>query len=814
MKKINIYDGFTFVTGLLLNNMKGYYTVGRGENDYRADFYGLKSNEGINFKRLISQLKTKQNFKLIYQEYRGEIIKERKAISRYGVVETGKVINKTVPFTYINEYKQQIETSINCGINKKEDFILNVPHFNLEIDIRAKIIVCGIAYFYYDTEQYRKPVKKTAKKDDFYINDKYIAIKFFSENINDMVFLTQEVYGSSDWYKNNVNEIYIPLLENSNSTDELIWLYENAPDFTLAALNQEILWKHIKNFYNYDTAGKLSFIKDASTQLMRALFAFNTPEKIKYLMEQLHKNQNFVKKIYDALDGTISFMGQEQKCQTVFASIMASFCFTDISTLNFTNEIFYVGKDYYIDVEDIESNDKEKNKYWVEQHYKNKTSYVDTGTSIVEMGGEHFLMNRLKMNPLDIVTLLQKDTNSLLYVPIIFLKDIDHQKDIENLLTAVRIGVDMLAIGLTIATLGGASPLLAVVGALEITLNATDILVQVEKDALGKDFLEKWNTIYTIGGIATASPVAVAGLYKLGGAILASSVKAEIKNFVQSCMMKMVLESEISGFTKTTLKVANAETIEKATRYAFSKYSFENFWKEGCQIVYGEVKVGTRTETQIAFLYKGIAVAKGTERELAPFLTKLNGLRHNKNAFIEILENLYKITPKLDETKKYWTCFNEVGAELRWGSQSAKNIEIAIKSAKNNSNLGRQWEGEVAEAFVEIGEVKQVGTKIGYRNSRMTKFGPAGDYDVLTEKYLVECKESVSKNIDSDFLKQFDKYLNPKNEMYVNIGNRKVVLAIKNFKDNALNLSHPVLQELKSKGVIIITDLKQIKNLK
>lgn len=108
----------------------------------------------------------------------------------------------------------------------------------------------------------------------------------------------------------------------------------------------------------------------------------------------------------------------------------------------------------------------------------------------------------------------------------------------------------------------------------------------------------------------------------------------------------------------------------------------------------------------------------------------------------------------------------------------------------------------------------QVNTKIEYRSNGMTKFEPAGDYDALTSKYLIECKESVSKNIDKNFIKQFDKYLNPKNDKYVNIGNRKVVLAIKSFKDNALDLSHPVLQQLKNEGVIIITDLKQIKNLK
>ncbi|MFB9096988.1 MULTISPECIES: hypothetical protein [Flavobacterium] len=37
----------------------------------------------------------------------------------------------------------------------------------------------------------------------------------------------------------------------------------------------------------------------------------------------------------------------------------------------------------------------------------------------------------------------------------------------------------------------------------------------------------------------------------------------------------------------------------------------------------------------------------------------------------------------------------------------------------------------------------------------------AGDIDVGTSKYIIECKESVSKNIKSkDYFDQFDKYLN------------------------------------------------------
>lgn len=783
----------------------------KSSGDYTADFYGLERGESIDIRRICQYLKSKLPLKIIYENYKSPTTSQYEVIGTDGVMEVERVIN--IPFEYTNEYKQIIKSEMKCGINKRYDFVEYIPYANFPFSKDAEF---RILYFYTETKQWRQEVANTTTERDFSINDKYVGIQFVSSKINDLYHLMKEIQGekNSEWYKILVNKKFEEKFKNCKSVEELISLYAWAPDFTLGSLSGETLWKHISMFYKYDTVGTFSIVKDASSSLMRALFAFNTEEKIKYLMTQFHKNQSFIKKIYDALDGTMVFEGKEQKLQTIFASIITGFCFADTSTLNFTDEIFYLGNNYYVNVKDVENNDKEQSKYWIEQRHKTDTYYTDSGTVMIEMGGDMVLKSRIKMNPLDIVTVLQKDTDSLMFVPILFLKDQDHQKNVENLLTTVRIGVDMLAIGLTIATFGGASPLLAVAGALEIGIAATDIAVMINKDKLSEEFLQTWEKIYIIGGIATASPFVVSSLYKLGGKILVSSAKTEMKNFVQSCMMKMILESEISNFSKNTLKIANQETIAKASEFFFDKSSFKAFWEQGCQLAYGEVKLGNTVKNEIALVYKGVSIIQGSAKEIRPKLMKLYTARYNKATLEVLLENLYKLTPKLDQTKRFWTCFNEAESELKWGKLSTKEIEKNIESAIKNTKTSVQWEGEVAKAFSEIDEVKQIGTKVEYRNSGMTKYGPAGDYDVLTEKYLVECKESVSKNIDSKFLEQFDKYLDPINEKYINIGKRKVVLAIKSFKDNALNLSHPVLQELKNKGVIIITDINQIKNLK
>ncbi|QYS90004.1 hypothetical protein EH230_09410 [Flavobacterium columnare] len=142
-----------------------------------------------------------------------------------------------------------------------------------------------------------------------------------------------------------------------------------------------------------------------------------------------------------------------------------------------------------------------------------------------------------------------------------------------------------------------------------------------------------------------------------------------------------------------------------------------------------------------------------------------------------------------------------------------KDIEKAIQAGLKSTG-GKLWEAEVARELSNFDKVTDFGNiyKI-IKNGK--KFKDAGDIDVGTSKYIIECKESVSKNIKSkDYFDQFDKYLNPKNEKYINLNGRKCVLAIKSFKDNAIDITHPVFKALQRKGVIIITDLQQIKNLR
>jgi hypothetical protein len=66
---------------------------------------------------------------------------------------------------------------------------------------------------------------------------------------------------------------------------------------------------------------------------------------------------------------------------------------------------------------------------------------------------------------------------------------------------------------------------------------------------------------------------------------------------------------------------------------------------------------------------------------------------------------------------------------------------------------------------------------------------------------------------DSKFIEQLEKYIDPENINFINVKNKKVVLAIKNF-GKGLAVNHKIFKTLNRKGVIIVAGINEIKNLK
>lgn len=287
---------------------------------------------------------------------------------------------------------------------------------------------------------------------------------------------------------------------------------------------------------------------------------------------------------------------------------------------------------------------------------------------------------------------------------------------------------------------------------------------------------------------------------------------------------KILLRREILTFAGNTLKPSteitvkilayNSDKIPKATAFAFGRLerNLLPLYKAGAVVV----EIG---EKEYALVYKGERILQDyyNEKWTRSFYKELKKSFKIPEQLEAKLENFYKLIPKLSDDRKFWTCFNEAGTELRWKEQL--NIEQSIKNAKASTKTSVQWEGEVAEAFAEIDEVKFVGTKV--EKSIDGIFKELGDFDVYTSNYFIECKESLGRGVlnSGKFENQMLKYLEKKNSDFMNLGNKKVVVAVKSM-GKGVNLKDPNLKrlfELAKKNNIeleFITNINQIKRLK
>jgi hypothetical protein len=282
-------------------------------------------------------------------------------------------------------------------------------------------------------------------------------------------------------------------------------------------------------------------------------------------------------------------------------------------------------------------------------------------------------------------------------------------------------------------------------------------------------------------------------------------------------MFRLFLEYKILNFTGNTVKsinfgvqiFENAALLQKATRLEEAGVLFVN-------------GVDTKGAKVYAALYDGKVMARAnTEIALQEKLGELNLLNKSGSSLIAELKEIAKRIPQLTEDGRFWTCVNKAGTEFRWGNVSHKNVGNNIKQLENSKDTSKQWNGDVAKVLSEVDNIETVNTKIEYYKPLKGKYEPAGDYDVLSSNYLVECKESVSKTVlnDSSLFKQMVKYLDKSNELFVNFNNKTVILAIKSFGEGTGGIDNPVFKELTKVAIrnkmefFIITNLNQLKNL-
>ena len=128
---------------------------------------------------------------------------------------------------------------------------------------------------------------------------------------------------------------------------------------------------------------------------------------------------------------------------------------------------------------------------------------------------------------------------------------------------------------------------------------------------------------------------------------------------------------------------------------------------------------------------------------------------------------------KENNTTKFY--INKNGDELRVPKFFRKNLPSQIESKLKSEKIGDVVEGEFAKWMTEnTSEVPEAfAAKVKNPNG-----DEIGEIDYLTDKRFYEVK-NTSADVDVKEYKQLDKYVKYKNKNYLNIGDKEVVLFIK-----------------------------------
>ncbi|SPE77171.1 hypothetical protein FLACOL_01163 [Flavobacterium columnare] len=813
----------------------------RSSNEgYSAEFYGNKSNEGVDFSSLIRFIKkVSTNPQCIFN---WKDFERAPTVQTYstrdgegGTIQRMKIINNNIPFTYKDEYGKTNTSFLQARLNKRIDAIDYDWGFSIQIDAKSKLIFAQLSLYYVNTAKFRNKVTATPNPNDFTVNDQYRGIVFQSENLTDFAYLVNAIDPSQfEFIKNKIKTKFVDAIQKAKNEDEIVFLFENAPYWIAENFKSDKLINYLKTILSYDIEGWFSGYVDGSCAFINVLRGFNTLDKWVDLYHFFKENPEFVKKAYHGLDSTSIWEGVKQTNKTIFASFLTSLSYAVMDSEKVAIEpptkTFYLGDGYTINTSALGALDFNDTQYFLKQERTKLVGMIPIANSwFYPVTYDEDLEEGAYYNPLQMVQVYNVAQKTAMVVPAIFLHDTASRDELAQIMKAVRIGVNVFTIAVSIASLGSASPLVALAAAADITLATADTIFALAEDQLSKEFVETWSKIYLVGGAATAGPVLLNSVFKGGMKILNGTAKAEFKNFVRAFIFKVVMEIKIANFTKSTIKeilFVEQTIIADGIRIEFSEIT--RLQNAGATFIKG---IGFDGKVRAyAVIYKGAEIADGTAKEIREVLKDAWNLSGSK--LIEELEKL-RFSPRLSQDGKTWICLNEYGTKLKWANETnaemfakiEKQIEEGQKAEKLMNDRGAIFSqmNQKQQQLLTAGLEAEVAKEFSKYDNLLSVTNPvykgkikAGEFDGLLSKYLVEVKYSVSGTTKTgEFLDQFKKYINPLDQNFINVQKKPVVLFIKQFtKGGSIDQSVlRTLQKSKEIKVIIITDFKQIKNL-
>ncbi len=461
------------------------------------------------------------------------------------------------------------------------------------------------------------------------LSSKLKAIEFSTHNFwayeqlmnNFPLDFQRAVINGFDWAFGLIKE------DDPVSKRNLIW---QAPRFYLRMFPLEMLYEDFIELLEFDR----NTFDEANNTIIKLLEVIATIEGgLEFLYKKFNNDPWRLKTLYENLDGSSIRDGEPHANKTILASLMVALCSYQnqgfIKSRKKRYITFQVNDDHRVD-SNVASDDKRSTRFDLTQEYETTETFEGyqghTGTiTSWKIGGYTH-----SLHPLDIITLIIKDNagkKQTLEVPAIFVKDIAYHAEWETISKRIRLGVDILLIALSAATLfSGASLLFTTLAIVDIGIATADISIQAFEEEIrklpgGQKFLDTWEEVYFAAGIITG----VAALPSL----ITSGAKLLLK--INSAGVRIQLKSMLSY---------TLERMERFPRFINKKYEiitdFSRLDKRGNQFYNNLVKItenkgvlvlegviqGERN-SNLFLIHGGMTIFKGNKRQLRKLLKRV-----------------------------------------------------------------------------------------------------------------------------------------------------------------------------------------------
>ncbi|WP_430613038.1 HNH endonuclease [Flavobacterium sp. JP2137] len=707
---------------------------------YQTDFYGNKRGEGIDFKQLVHFLyEAYLDSSLVFnwRDYKAPTVMDiyRIADREGGYTERAQEINPAIAFAYLNERKELVQTVLEGKLNKRVDYLEDSWAFLLRIEPQNKYALATLCFYYDDTAQFRTRVGDLLESSTFQIEEKYIAIQLSSQNLNDFYGLVQTVISEAGTrsVQLEIGRRFTRLLGSASKASELKFLYESAPSFCMDYLrdnlDSRLITAHLEVLKSYDDRGWFSLFRDSSGALINLMKILGDS---RLLYSLFWNNPVLVKELYRNMDGYSKVGGNAQKNSSLFVDLLWMLCLShSFDGSDRALSSFRIGKNYRVMSDYFALSEQKKDQIYLQQRMgrpeKKLEKYpddiprlsqgreVDTVVFSAEDLGSYF-------HPLQAVLLIDMDaTQPVTYrVPALYLKAIADEATHKDLMTGLRIGFDLLAVILGVTNLGASSSLYIALAVADMALATTDIAVAIKEDELmktqeGREFLDNWTAICIVGGVITAGPLLVGQTFTSGVRLLGKAQVATTQNFLRASLLKMVVELNISNFTKDSLKIIESGyEVYRESKSVIQLLEFTRLQEAGVLFVKGEM---TNTKVQkygLIVVYKGEIIASGDARVVRRSLgevwtakgAKLIVALEGRLVFKKIDEAIVSLRIRIRIPKNVLNVF-ESEREIRLAMYTLKNKiprkgfnpskkklkELGVKLPKSINGLSVDFEG-------------------------------------------------------------------------------------------------------------------------